>query len=362
MLVSIITPCRGEGRCVQRFVEQVEAQRLPPGVELELLVAEGRSLDDTYARLTALAAERPWLRLLDNPRGSTPAGLNIAIRHARGEYLVRMDVHTDYAPDYVAECLAALELTGADNVGGPWVARGEGRRGRAIAQAFQSKWSTGGGRAHDPDYEGWVDTVYLGCWPRRTFERFGLFDESLIRGQDSEFNYRIWRKGGRVWQTPRIRSWYQPRRSLYALFRQYAQWGYWKVAILKKHRAPASHRQLAPALCLLGLLVALAATLIEPWAAAPLAAAVALYGLANIAVAFAVRRGQPGRHGSIRAAVAETGLLAAVFPVFHFGYGYGYLRGLVDFLLLGRSPRPGFQQLTRPAPASDQARSHAAGR
>lgn len=362
MLVSVITPCRCEGPFIDRFVAQVASQRLPPGVELELLVAEGRSSDDTYARLTALAAERPWLRVLDNPRGSTPAGLNIAIRHARGDYLVRMDVHTDYAEDYVAECLAALEQTGADNVGGPWVARGEGRRGRAIARAFQSKWSTGGGRAHDPDYEGWVDTVYLGCWPRCAFERFGLFDESLTRGQDSEFNYRIWRKGGRVWQTPRIRSWYQPRRSLSALFRQYAQWGYWKVAILKKHRAPASHRQLAPALCLLALLASLPVMLIEPWAVAPVAAAVALYALANLAVAAAVMRAEEEPRGSIFEMVVQTLLLAIVFPVFHFGYGYGYLRGLVDFLALRRTPRPGFERLTRPAGAADQARSHAAGR
>lgn len=354
MLVSVITPCRCESACIERFVEQVEAQRLPDGVELELLIAEGRSPDDTYARLTALAASRPWVRVLDNPRGTTPAGLNIGIRHAAGAVIVRMDVHTQYAPDYVAECLAALETSGADNVGGPWVARGEGRLGEAIALAFQSRWSTGGGRAHDPDYEGWVDTVYLGCWRREAFEKHGLFDESLTRGQDSELNFRIWRNGGRVWQTPRIRSRYQPRSSLTALFRQYAQWGYWKVAILKKHRAPASLRQLAPAICLLGLAAALPAAWMKPFWALPLAALIALYAWANVAAGAAVSL-------SARRPLLAP-LLAIAFPVFHFGYGYGYLRGVLDFLVLGRSPSAGFERLTRPSAAGDRARGQAAGR
>lgn len=354
MLVSVITPCRREAGRVASFVRQVEAQRLPPGVEIELLVAEGRSDDETYSRLTALAASRPWLRVLDNPRGSTPAALNIAIRHARGEVLVRMDVHTVYAPDYIAECLAALESSGAECVGGPWVARGEGVMGEAIALAFQSKWSTGGGRAHDPSYEGWVDTIYLGCWRRTTLERVGLFDERLTRGQDSELNFRIWRRGGRVWQTPRIRSWYQPRGSLRALFRQYAQWGYWKVAILKKHRVPASLRQLAPALCLLGLLLAIPAALIRPSLAGPLGVLVGLYAIANLfAGALVAGRGRRRRLAP---------LVAIAFPVFHFGYGYGYLRGLLDFLVLRRRPSAGFQRLTRPAGGADQARGQAAGR
>lgn len=354
MLVSVITPCRCESRYIKAFVEQVEAQRLPPGVAVELLIAEGRSDDDTYARLTALTPGRPWLRVLDNPRGSTPAALNIAIRQARGEVLVRMDVHTQYAPDYIAQCLSALESSGADNVGGPWVARGEGLLGESIALAFQSKWSTGGGRAHDPGYEGWIDTVYLGCWRRQAFERFGLFDEELTRGQDSELNFRIWLHGGRVWQTPKICSWYQPRRSPLALFRQYAQWGYWKVAILRKHRAPASLRQVAPAFCLLALLTALAALLFDPLLVVPLATVMTLYGAANLAAGIAVTgRARRGR---------LSFLVAAVFPVFHFGYGYGYLRGLLDFFVLRRSPSAGFERLTRPPAGADQARGQAAGR
>ena len=95
-------------------------------------------------------------------------------------------------------------------------------------------------------YCGEVDTVPFGCWRRETFDRYGLFDEQLIRNQDDEHNFRIRLGGGRVWQDPRIRFHYMPRQTLRALFRQYMQYGYWKVYILRKHGRPAALRHLVP--------------------------------------------------------------------------------------------------------------------
>src|SRR6185503_8328208 len=146
---------------------------------------------------------------------------------------------------------------GADNVGGPWVAEGRGRGGKAIAAAFRSPFCSGGGKAHDPHYEGEVDTVYLGCWARATFDRAGLFDPNLVRNQDDEFNFRLRRMGGRVWQSPRIKSTYTPRASLSALFRQYIQYGFWKVAVVRKHRALASWRHVVPALFVSSIMISL---------------------------------------------------------------------------------------------------------
>src|SRR5262249_37522272 len=138
------------------------------------------------------------------------------------------------------------EETGADKVGGPWVAEGKGYVGRAIAAAFQSPFAVGGARGHDPNYEGIVDLVYLGCWRRGVFDWFGLFDEELVRNQDDEFDLQLIRAGGTIWQSPRIRSWNQPRGSLRTLFLQYMQYGYWKVRVIQKHKIPASTRHLMP--------------------------------------------------------------------------------------------------------------------
>lgn len=340
MLVSIITPCLNEAAHIRRFTADVFRQRTPAGVRIELVIADGRSNDGTREILADLAQREDRLRIVDNPRRTTPAGLNLAIRNAAGDVLVRMDVHTAYAEDYVASCLEALESSGADNVGGPWKPRGAGTVSQAVSLSFASPWVAGGGRAHDPRYQGWVDTVYLGCWRREVFERFGLFDESLNRAQDSEHNFRIIRGGGRIHQTPRIRSWYEPRDSLGRLFRQYVQYGYWKVATLRKHGRPASVRQLAPAALLTALAATLLLALFWSWSGAAFAALAGAYAAGSAVTAFDLcRRSRQWR---------LLPILPAVFACFHFGFGYGYLRGLLRFYVLGkRNGTAEFAALTR---------------
>lgn len=340
MLISVIAPCLNEAGHIESFVREVFRQRLRDSDGLELLVADGGSTDGTLAKLDALSIAYPQLQVLQNPERITSCALNRGIRASTGQVIVRMDIHTTYADDYIAECLAALEETGADNVGGPWVAKvGGGRIGEAVALAFACRWVTGGGKAHDPSHEGPVDTVYLGCWRREAFQRFGLFDEGLVRAQDSEFNFRTLLMGGKIRQTPRIRSWYQPRRSVTQLFRQYGQYGYWKVATLKKHGQPASLRQLVPGAFVFALLALLVASLFAPaWVWAPLLL-FGTYLLAGIASAAHVCR----RH-------ARWDLLPYLPPVFgayHFGFGCGYLRGVLDFLILNRPPSAAMVMLTR---------------
>src|SRR5262249_47627952 len=151
------------------------------------------------------------------------------------------------ASDYCRRCLEALRLTGADNVGGAARTKASGLRARAIAAAYHSRFSTGGAKFHDERYEGYVDTVTYGCWHKSTLERLGLFDETLARNQDDELNLRLVRAGGKIWQSAAVVSWYRPRSSISALCRQYFQYGFWKVAVIRKHVLPASWRHLAPA-------------------------------------------------------------------------------------------------------------------
>lgn len=201
------------------------------------------------------------LRLISNPGRITPTGLNAAIRGAQGDIIIRMDAHTEYAADYVRQCVEVLETTGADNVGGPAQTKAETYMEKVVAAAYHSPFSVGGARFHNVNYEGWVDTVTYGCWRRETFERFGYFDEELVRNQDDEHNLRILRGGGKIYQSPKIQSWYRPRGSLTALFKQYMQYGYWKVRVIQKHKLPASWRHLVPGAFVLslGLLFLLAA-------------------------------------------------------------------------------------------------------
>jgi len=259
---------------------------------------------------------------------------------ARGEIIVRMDVHTDYADDYVAQCLAVHAETRADNVGGPWHAvpdTGAAPMQQAVAAAFQSRWVAGGALSRRLDYEGEADTVYLGSWPRATFDRFGGFDEQLVRNQDDEHNLRIVKGGGRVWQSARIRSTYRPRATLAQVFRQYLQYGYWKPFVMKKHGQAASVRHLVP-----GLFVAALALLVLPalgGVPGPLVVLLLLYALAVLAMTTAV-----AASGHTPAAV--TVRIPAVIAAYHLGYGIGSIAGWWD-VLRGVPGRARFTRLTR---------------
>src|SRR5579862_9556598 len=211
MKISVMIPCRNEKRHIGEFLDSLLDQDLDPGWDLEILVADGMSDDGTREALRQYAERAPSVRMIDNPSRIVSTGLNAAIDASSGDIIIRMDAHTVYARDYIRECVRVLHETGADNVGGPWVAKGRGPVGRAIAAAFQSPFCCGGGKAHDVNYEGEVDTVYLGCWPRSVFDRVGRFDPELVRNQDDEFNFRLRRAGGKVWQSPRIQSTYTPR-------------------------------------------------------------------------------------------------------------------------------------------------------
>jgi succinoglycan biosynthesis protein ExoA len=334
--VSLVVPCRNERDHIEAFCADALAQQLPEGWQLQLIVADGGSDDGTLERLQTLAQAEPRLTLVDNPQRIVSSGLNRAIAAAGGAVIVRMDVHTRYATDYVVQCLQALARRGADNVGGPW--RAEGREGwpGAIAAAFQSRWVAGGARSRSLVYEGEVDTVYLGCWPRATFERFGGFDESLVRNQDDEHNLRIVLGGGRIWQSPAIRSVYSPRDSLGAFWRQWLQYGYWKPFVMKKHGQAAAWRHRVPglfvaALALAGLLALTGA------GASPLLALLGLYALVLTGLSLAVAS------ASSWALLWRLPLVVAAQQI---GYGVGTLIGVWDAWRHGRG-RDSFARLTR---------------
>jgi succinoglycan biosynthesis protein ExoA len=296
--------------------------------KIEVLVADGMSIDGTRQVLDLYRQIVLPLRVIDNPDKIVSAGLNAAIREARGAVIIRMDAHSEYAPDCICRCLQVLNETNADNVGGPALTRAEGYLGHAIALAYHSKFSCGGAKFHDAEYEGYVDTVPYGCWRKSTLERIGLFDENLGRNQDDELNLRLVCSGGHVWQSPKIISWYRPRASLTDLFLQYFQYGFWKISVIRKHGRPGSWRHLIPVACLLAglaLLLGIAGASLDGsawWTAALLTTCVALAGL-YVAVAA----------GAAFLVAANNGwqflpVLPIVFATYHLSYGSGFLLGL----------------------------------
>jgi succinoglycan biosynthesis protein ExoA len=326
--VSIVVACRNESRHIRAFIESFLSQDFD-AFSYEIIIADGASDDGTRDILAALESANPHVVVIDNPLRTVSAGLNAAIRASRGEIILRMDAHTEYARDYVRKCVMALEVSGADNVGGPARTKAEGLLPRAIQAAYHSRFSTGGARFHDDAYSGYVDTVTYGCWRKDTLLALGLFDEKLVRNQDDELNLRLTRAGGKIWQDAEIVSWYRPRTTLSALFRQYFQYGFWKVRVIRKHKIPGSWRHLIPGLFVLTNLAFLLAAVFTAIAGSRALFREALAGWAVLLAAYGLACVIAACAGARKYGWDLFAWLPITFAVFHLSYGLGFLIGSI---------------------------------
>jgi glycosyltransferase involved in cell wall biosynthesis len=324
-LVSVVVPCRNERRYIAACLDSILASDYPKD-RLQILVADGQSEDGTRAIVERYAAQDPRITLIDNPSRTTPAGLNRAIRSASGSVIIRMDAHVLYPEHYIHSLVEALEETGADNVGGvlETVSSDASARGRAIALGLSHPFGVGNSHFRTgTSARREVDTVPFGCYRREVFDRIGLFDEELIRNQDDELNFRLLRHGGRVLLLPEVSSRYFARPSFGQLSLMYYQYGYFKPLVARKVGRVMTLRQLVPSLLVLSLA---ACAGISPWlpgAGAAFACIATLY-LALVLTCSIWATGADLRCGAA---------LTAVFPILHFSYGVGFLRGVYDHLL-----------------------------
>lgn len=332
-LVTIAMPAFNEEHFIEACIRSVQAQDYPRD-RIEILVADGRSQDRTREILAALAVEDPRIRVIDNPARLQAAGLNQLIREARGEIIVRMDVHCEYAASYVRTCVETLERTGADNVGGAQRARAKTAFQRALCAALTSPLGVGGAGYRDASREGFVDTVFLGAFRRRVFEAIGLYDPRAITNEDAELNQRLLEAGGKIYLSREIEVHYYPRASFRSLATQYYKYGRGRArTLLKLGRFPT----LRPAIPFL-MVVAGSVLLVVPplWPAG--AAALATYLLATGAEAVRVARD-----------LGPTGVATAwaILPTLHLSHGVGFASGLVRYL---RDPDWGPLERLEPAP------------
>jgi succinoglycan biosynthesis protein ExoA len=340
--VSLILPIRNEANFIERGLRAVAEQNYPVD-RMEVLVADGRSTDDTIAIVLQFAKSHPELkvRLLDNPGKIVPTGMNVALRQARGEIIVRVDGHCIVATDYVRNCVEHLQRDGVDGVGGPMETIGETPMAKAIAIGMSSPFGVGNSAFRTTSGRSMLaDTVPFPAYSRKIIERVGLYDEELVRNQDDEYNYRIRESHGKILLADDVRSTYFSRASLKGLWKQYFQYGYWKVRVLQKHPRQMSPRQFAPPLFVLGLLasaiLALPSILRPLSVLRPLSLIIPLlYLLANLlgSLYTAARRGWQ-----------YLPYLPVIFAILHLSYGLGFLVGLVKFWnrwsdKIGKTPR-----------------------
>jgi len=324
--VSIIIPCRNEEKFIGKCLDSIIAQNYPKD-KIEVLVVDGRSTDRTREIVKKYAQKYPFIKVLDNPRKITPTALNIGIRQAKGEIIIRMDAHNVYEESYVSKCVKYLKEYNVDNVGGIWVTLPANNTivAKSIALALSHPFGVGNAYfrigSKKPRF---VDTVPFGCYKKEVFEKIGLFDEELIRNQDDEFNLRLIKNGGKILLVPDIISYYYARDSLSKLWKMYFQYGYFKPLVVRKIGDILTWRQLIPAIFVSSLILTGVLSFFSKLFLWLFSLIVCSYLLTNFGFSFAI---------AIKKELKFFPVLPFVFATLHFSYGLGYLKGIWDFLI-----------------------------
>jgi glycosyltransferase involved in cell wall biosynthesis len=253
--ISFVMPVRDEEAYLQTAVESVYSQEVPG--EMELVLAIAPSKDRTLEIAKELAVRFPGLQIVENPKGITPAALNLAIAKSKYEVVLRVDAHSELSPGYAKLALEVLNQTGAGNVGGMMVAKGKTDLQSAIAFAYNNRVGLGGGAFHVGGKAGPVETVYLGVFRKSVLDEVGGFSEVWIRGQDWELNQRIIKAGHQVWFDPRLQVGYYPRATFSELAKQFFKTGVWRGALTRENPADSAVRYWVPPMLVASLLFGL---------------------------------------------------------------------------------------------------------
>jgi len=317
--VSVIIPVLNEERFLKQSVQAILNQNYSG--QFEIILALGPSKDQTNFIAQELAKDQR-IKLVENPSGRTASALNSAIKNSNFDIIVRLDGHAIVDSGYIKNAVNTLLESGADNVGGLMKAEGTNAFEKSVAAAMTSKFGVGNAPFHVGGKSGEVDTVYLGTFRKSALERVGYFDESFIRAQDWEMNYRIRKTGGKIWFNPDLVVSYRPRKNILQLAKQYFEYGQWRKQVTKTYPETVSMRYLAPPVTVSGLIAGFVMVLFSKileinwlqigWLAPLVYLTVILLAFLSI--------------GSKIGLLSRLYLLL-VLPTMHLSWGVGFLKG-----------------------------------
>jgi cellulose synthase/poly-beta-1,6-N-acetylglucosamine synthase-like glycosyltransferase len=324
--VSVVIPCRNEEKYIAKCIESVLASNYPIDL-LDVFVCDGMSSDSTR-EIVKNFHENNRVTLLDNHQITTPYALNLGIEKSLADIIIILGAHAELDKNYVKLCVDTFEInTEIGCVGGILDTISLDENSAAIALAMSSVFGVGNAHFRTGLKAGYVDTVAFGAYRKAVFEQVGLFDTALTRNQDDEFNFRLIQGGFLIYLNPNIRAKYYVRSTFPKLYKQYKQYGYWKVYVNRKFKVVTTLRQLAPPLWVLFLIAMPFAWLIHPILGTIHLILLLLYVLMSLLMGFRI-----SRH------IKEFSLICLAFYVLHFSYGIGYLQGIIDFFILKKSP------------------------
>lgn len=320
-MVSVIVPMRNEERHITECVSSLLDQTYPPE-EYEILIVDGNSSDRSSQLILEMSNSKRPIRMLSNPAAIVPVSLNLGIRKARGDIIIRADAHTVYPRNYVQDCVRYLRQTGADNVGGPVITTPANSTfsARVTAAVLSNRFGVGNSHFRTGADEGYVDTVPFGTFRKQLFDQVGFFNEALERNQDNEMNARIRRAGGKIFQTPTLTTrYFAPETFLKLLVKTYRNCR-WHFFTMQQTSFAMSARHLVPA-CFVSALIGLI-TLAPLWTFAAIALGLLLGTYLAAATYFAFIDSQTSE-------LRMKLFLPFAFLMFHMSYGIGTLSGLL---------------------------------
>jgi glycosyltransferase involved in cell wall biosynthesis len=324
--VSYVMPVLNEVEHIEAALDSLTAQDYAG--PFEIVLALGPSVDGTNDVISAMAAADSRIRSIPNELGSTPGGLNVAIKASSYPIVVRVDAHSVLPAHYTRKAVETLLITGADNVGGIMKAEGRTPFEKAVAHAYGSPEGLGGTQHHVGGKAGPADTAYLGVFQRHRLVEVGLFDEGIKRGQDWELNRRLRATGGTVWFTPELTVVYRPRSDLRKLVRQFVATGIWRGELARRFGTANSIRYFIPPLAVLGITVAVIVGIVGLAARVPLLTVA--FAIPALYLAFVIAAAAIASREGLRSGLWYL----IVLPCIHFGWGIGFVLG---FLKLTRN-------------------------
>lgn len=325
--VSILIVVYNEEKFIKKCIESILTQDYPKD-KYELIIIDGLSTDNTRSIIEKIIESNPTykIRLIDNPEKKLATGWNIGVKASKGEVIIRIDGHSYVVNNFIKKNIEYLaKVKDADCVGGIIETINDSLMGKVISLAMSSPFGVGSARFRTGNYEGYVDTVAFGAYRKEVFDKIGLFDEELVRNQDDEFNYRLIKSGGKILLIPKIKSYYYCRTSFKKLWQQYYQYGYWKVRVIQKHKFPASLRHLVPITFVLSLIASGCLALFSKIGVFLLSFILATYLLTSLAFSIKI---------ALKEGLRFLPILPIAFACIHFSYGIGFLKGILDFMIL----------------------------
>ena len=319
MKISFIIVALNAADSLALLLDDLRAQTLPPE-QIELLLVDSMSTDGTLQVMRRFSSEAPFdVKILSNPKRWLASGINIALREATGDAVIRLDAHARIPADFLMQNVQALS-SGEDIVGGSVLSADPKTDWERVMRALDtSRFCGGAAPFRNSGQARYVDTLAYALYRREVYDRVGEYDERLRRTEDNDMHYRMRKAGYRFFFSPTICSYHAARSTLRGQLRQKWGNGYWIGRTMRIQPRCFAPRHLIPALFVLALIASLLLCMVSVW---PLAALLAAY--LTFDLIFSIKSACEQTSGALLCLIT----LPFLFPAVHIVYGAGTLLGL----------------------------------